>query len=819
MTADANPVVKVGNYIATPSLPKIERYQFTRIDFENEIMQLYGDKTASTIEPDAPRSHYFWSIKQVFDEESLDQPVFITDDSWQILQQAPSGFLTSVASVMPKLFIPSKLLVDNGIANIPGKKATNPDGTECFNWSITGGSLTKEEIDVTGNYGSRLVTIKQKNDEGVTSNTIELSDSEKSPTGNWNPKSPLVVTGAFVVVLNVVPVIQGKGLSTDAENKWNVKFTFGEVEMRLDDTGTLSVNIGENISRAQLSDSQAKEKPPQVSQLISNPYTLVVYPVWNGVIVSSGIQDVRNVVKVSSQFCVKKNGASINDVNYQQRGKGGETGGFEALNPDDIYIKVTDDVKVDFGEKLTINAENCRYELAYLPLFFSPSLMLDSFFISDKDQEGPPEILYEYDVYPVWTDNDAPYSMDESLHTQNEIDQYSEWRYANFNFSASKPNRRAGELFAYIIRTKEDREVTTETSNGMFNLVATGGTPAGPSDSWTSYIKSISTTVGLDGSSGQIVVDKYGFSGQTSVAVQDIGALTLTVSSAPLGSYKGLIFSGLGMGISDSMSSDGGDFTVNLNGLEKKFEDIVLINVPFFDGERLIDVLQFLCRYAGIVPDVSHADSSCILPSSEDIQSPLIDFKTGTTVGDAINQLMELSAHNYVIHKNGICRFYKLRQNGLPYYIGTDYSSYHPNTRKIAVDNTPDFEDLRNEIIAVGLRKVETSSRDSTDVIMPDFPLIVSDYNYTKPYIPWSKGMLYGVPGFVTEERLGEIVDNLKSLTSQYELAGRVTVPGDSRLEPYQMWGEYIIISVTQNLDLQNKSWTTDIELGSANWS
>jgi len=373
-------------------------------------------------------------------------------------------------------------------------------------------------------------------------------------------------------------------------------------------------------------------------------------------------------------------------------------------------------------------------------------------------------------------------------------------------------------LFGYILRTSESRETTTHTDNGSFELNVTDGTPAAP---WQDYIKSVSVTTGLDGISGQVVVDKYGFAGQSAVPVQDIGALVLTVSRAPASSVTGTIFSGIAMGISDTQSSEGGEFTIPLVGLHQKMEDIVLINVPFFDGERFGYVAQFLANYCGLIPNFGFASTGDILPASDDITAPLIDFKTGTTVADAMNQLMEFSAHNFVFQPDGQVYFYKLATDGLPVTLGTDWEPDYPDTKVISIDKTPDFEDLRNEALVIGLQQVGEPERQRATVQeYPTIPLILQYTNYgITPPIPWSKPMVYGIPGYVTESILQRVMDQIEVLTKIYELTGRTTIPGNAQVKPYDRWGDYVIVSVTQNVDLEGKTWTTDLEFASGRTS
>ena len=101
--------------------------------------------------------------------------------------------------------------------------------------------------------------------------------------------------------------------------------------------------------------------------------------------------------------------------------------------------------------------------------------------------------------------------------------------------------------------------------------------------------------------------------GQDAEAIQAVGGIVIDMdASGAEGTTAGTIFKGLAMGISDNQSPEGSTWTIPLVGLEKKMEDIALINVPFFDGRTGAVTLDFLTRYAGLVSDsVGTVQESC----------------------------------------------------------------------------------------------------------------------------------------------------------------------------------------------------------------
>lgn len=892
--------LRVTNYVHTPTVSQNVRLFFTRYNYSEKQINTYG-KSDDPLEldenfiPDPPTSHYTWTLDSTFNELELDIPPFIPESQWEVVKHGPSSFITPVNSVMPKLMVPMQILTKNGLlTDNPSDKAvcTLPNGEYAeadwkdkpvINWTVEtvlGEALDDKNInhfDVDHAHG--FVSFSGKDDTTAGKQTIiKLTNGESKPTGPWFPEN-LVVEGAFCIVLHVNPTFPAKASSEDQSKQWVVRYEFGEVIAELTQAG-LSVTIGENTTtRSQLSQAAAKDVPPQAGAL-PDAYFIVFYPVWNGLVVANGIQDSQNTVQVSQQFLIKTRDIGISDYNVMHHGRidylAGEDypdsddlpedwGPFKALEPSDIYIAVNEKTAVNFGKEIVMTSENCTYSVAYVPLFHSPGAFIDTFFEAQKDEEeeGEGEIAsyrkYEYGTYPVWTDNGAKYRINDSLEGKDgnnyiiSIDDYSYWAWARERFAVKDgdvkdvPIRRGGELFGFILGTGELSNVTTIVNNGRFEFDAENiaEKPQGNLDKnkhWSQFIKSISVTIGLDDSSGQVVVDKYGLYGQEAQPIQNIGAIRLQMTNAPEGSFfeppggyravggAGVIFTGLALGISDSISSSGSDCTIPLVGFQRKMEDIVLINTPYMDGlnfvkknqfgdVRMDGIFQYLCKYCGVNYDVKNAYFDTVLPASDDVASPMIDFKTGTTIRDAMSTLMEQTAHEYFFDAAGVCRLYELEEDGLPpdNSLGPDWEKYYPNTKIMNVDRTPDFEDLRNELIVVGLREIKTKNREKQQTTEASiFPLVGNyDNRPTTPEIPWSKSMVQGIPGFIDVNKLNEIAEQFKKHTKTYELVGRTQIPGNASVKPYDRFGKFIIISVTHNIDFENKNWTTDIELGS----
>jgi len=831
----SNPVVTFTNSINEPSDPSTVRKTYTMKSFDGIDFFLYNaGQSSSSFDPsDMGQEFYIWS--RVGDEVTgpqgtVSKPAFVTTGSWESMKAAPSGLITPNNSAMPKLIGPSTLLVDNGVTS--PKQVYEAwtwddlafDWKDGFNWvlekfnsTVIGAASTDwyKYGQVGSHFGSQYVSIKAKDDSrGVNTMEMSLTSPTTPATGDWD-SSQLVVGGAFSLMLNILGTTPGKaqpdGTNGIDQNQWSVVITFGDVTMTITNASTMNVHIAGdgdgNDTLVNLAEGAAKEGPPQMAHMTDKPPLLInVYPCWNGIIVSNGQQDSPNTVKSAGTFCRKIKSASIQVAPYSTW--------FDPTSPSNVEVKTDGGATVvDFGESMSVVAKNCRFEIAYLPRFFIKSMALDGWLLLGTDTT---EITYDYNVYTIYTKNNDS-DWDISLPTP--VDSGHAGTLAGMSYfyipwtmstTSATHKRSSGELFAYILESKETRSYSIKNGNGNFDITWTGNNPgeSGATD-WTKFIKSVSVTIDKDGSTGSMAVDKYGVAGQEAIANQSIGAVVLRATGG-VGTVAGDIFYGLGMGISNSESSGESTWTVPLVGLEKKLDDIALINAPFMDGETLVTAVDYLCRYAGILYDMASADSGVALSATEEVNSARFDWKSGTTVKTALDDVVDDVKHTYVV-RDGKIFFYELGLDGLPVTLGPDRSTGYDMTNMMMTDKTPDFENLRNYVVAMALQSVPEGQGTQTKT--STFPMIDSRKKTTTPDIPWAKCLVKGYPGVLTPAQLAVIADNLDKISSVYDLIGRLSIPGNADIKPFDAWGtDYIIKSVTHNVDLESKSWTTDLE-------
>jgi len=840
----SNPVATIGNSIPTPSDPSVTRKTFSAIVFEQQTFLWYAENeyspTYASFDPTDKGQRFFIFVLL---EDALDpaktgagKPQFVTAQSWNsTVRNTGSGFLTGRYSVMPKLFIPSELLVDNGIKSSGEAYFAFSDvaaSTEAFNWdllTLNGGAINVAQLIKYGQigayFGSQYVTVRAKDDASATNNLIMELNTPPVNLGNiapvsgpqgWDAGHELVVDGAFVLLLNVIPSRPASVPYDDVQsNPWTIKFEFGDIVMEMNQVGAMKVSFTngvdreENIQTVNLSEGKTKEGPPQQEHIDDKqPYVILVYPVWNGIIIMSGNQESPEVVKQSSTYIPMKRGRSVLLPPYSS--------GFDPTTPDAVEVGVgagATNTVPNFGTKMTVTANNVRFDLAYLPCFFSREMWFDEWFVASDDAPGT--VDFTYNVYPIWTNNGTAATLAPVVPTQSSylgpVSNTSYW-YVQWRLSMAKHDRYAGEILGSVLEIQEQRDFPIKNGNGSFSLAWAGGSPGDPSPtSWTTYVQSLTVSVGVDGSSGSVSVDKYGVAGQDAIAAQSIGALTISLTGG-FGTVAGSIFQGIAMGISDQSSSDGATWEIPLVGLEKKFDDIALINVPFFDGEALSVAVRFLTKYAGINVDFSNAPMAAAerLGVSEDVNVARFDWKSGASVRSALEDVMNDTNYNYVV-RDGTVYVYELDSYGLPVYSGPDWRPFYPDTKLVSISQQPDFEDLRNELVVIGLEQIPEGT--GTDIAaIPLWPQFENRSTITVPDVPWAKSMVEAMPGASTPAEISDYADNLQRKTANYILSGRTTIPGNASIRPYDRWGSMYVMSVTHNVDFNTKTWTTDLE-------
>jgi hypothetical protein len=393
---------------------------------------------------------------------------------------------------------------------------------------------------------------------------------------------------------------------------------------------------------------------------------------------------------------------------------------------------------------------------------------------------------------------------------------------------------------------------------------------------WRNYITNISVTHNESGgTSGSMVLDRYGLSQYCSdfnrnILIQQVAGLNLGLEyvatdadphakayAANLSSRSddggsnyigsttwsynqgnlGVLLKGIayGQGISDSYSEN--TLSIPIYGLQRKLEEIKIINAPFFDGKTLLSTLEYLALYGNVAMNYDNTNPDDLLPASSNISVSIVDFKLGTSVWDALHQVAELTGHMFVLQPDGVIWWYKISDvNGLPRAsIGHQMWSY-PNTRIVSASSDPDFSQFYNHIITMALQAPTTNVKNPLEVVdLPTQPLIAgARLKNTNPNISWSKLLVVPLASFFTETELNKMAYRQAKQAQSILWNGTTTIPGnlgiklldtfssnpalsggDSTLSDDEtMKGEFLISGITHNVDIVSKNFTTQLNLG-----
>lgn len=339
-------------------------------------------------------------------------------------------------------------------------------------------------------------------------------------------------------------------------------------------------------------------------------------------------------------------------------------------------------------------------------------------------------------------------------------------------------------------------------------------------------IKSVSIQRGFDGTSGTLVWDRYDPDlGLINRPNQNVGSLQLAIrggaDTRPGGTRAGVIYTGIVQGNAEVNTGMSNDISLQLSGREAKLVDdggMRLLNQPFFDGYDHREVMQYLCDWGGI-PFHNLADTY-YLPSGV-IQAPVVNFQAGTTVWDAISTVCKLSSCIAYLDRFGKLRYIEA-------FRTTGINWNYPETRVTSFNDTPDFSAMRDSIVLSALiyeqaqsaeRPYEGSLGDRTGPEIgqqhlgsPVFMLIKVD---TDPVFPWSKMMHYAINGVIrSQAEFNRIAAQIAAGVARPRATGTVSVPGNADVELLDTFNDdWVITSISHNIDTQSKSWTTDLSL------
>lgn len=825
-----NPEVIIGSELTVPTTENYTRKLYTREQFAGEKIFTHAQDTSNVML--IGRNTYFCYRMGHLIVSPSEMPSFLSKASYESFAKTPCGYMTPQNSVIPKILVPSQNIIDNGVSG------TYYEGN--LNWTFSG---TNHGITTSDSQSSVVI----KKGYGVYETQIVLSPNnihfdtppEDVDIGN------MIGGGAFQIVVGFYDTdiisykTRSEGYTTPEEeaalnspdNKAQPKIVMrmGDLEISIDIDGRCvgSFLSGEkNSETINLISGTGEECLPQARTASSDKgktFTLSVYPVWNGVVIQSGVQSSQNIVHASAARIPVVRKASIFD--FAEMKLLADTGvelPFNPLEPDQVLINsykngvhVTPDLG-DSSTQLIFTAYNCACSVAFAPLYFAKEMRMDHILEGNKDVQN---YQYQYQLYPIWAKNGTSYKTD-SVKTFSALDkegpsEFSSYMSATISLKTEEPKfqRVCAEIFGDIVEMQEtiiaeENIEPSPYSNGISN--------------WTDYITSVSISNSLDsGESGSITFDKYGATGgdQTTEIQQMVGKINVSVSgsyntngSAESDSSESMLFAGYTWEASDNRTVSGAESTIGLVGVQKRLEDIQLVNPPIFDGYKFIDVATYLCEYAGVAYDLTNADQNTRLTISTDpIESVIFNWVTGTDVKQALDQICSNRGHDYFV-RDGVLVFFERDSDGSPKYEGTNWTEF-TETNIQSVDMNPDFSNLRNQVMLIGMRQGIESGQFNFPDKWPTFPITTMVKTETTPVIPWAKRMCHTLAGYPTQIQIDTAAENVAKSSKKYEITGNTTIAGTNIKLLDRFMTDYLVLSVTHNIDLVSKSWTTTLGL------
>lgn len=665
-------------------------------------------------------------------------------------------------------------------------------------------------------------------------------------------------------------------------SKHNFNYLPDYIEFRASPDGDVVVKINkDSVASGTLSFNNLGQKILQVkSEDLKGRNVIFFYPLMNSLLVTG---DLVTDPTQSSKYIICKKHQDLNILNETQpalnafpaKHKKGGTNCVQ-LRSKDIYVNIGDRVEATF--------KNCCANFAFVPLRFCPVVEFSYFYRMSGEQTSTNDGLNgmrdyfcleiggkntnyiglknTYTSRKIYYDADTQTSVfrvDFRFHTGLIYGKVS--HYDNLGIKVLPKGTlqvNAFEIFGLIHITKltgsmtqvlnEDGDFERDFSSNIVSSILPGYIGVSPTDTdLMRFVTNVNISHGFDGTTGSMTLDKYLMMDLSKNPEQAIGALTLNARNSfysgnsgfnPNGQYTapvGQIFKGYAMEIQDQISEGNSQLTVKLVGIQKKLEDMKLVNCPFWDGDQVFEngadgVLNYMISYSGCnlryVPAFSNGAgevSSIILPRSWDWQAPSTNFVLGTPVLDALKEIAKKINHQFVIQPDGCGYFYYMDQYGCPTWVknGGIVKTYH-ESEIISMDITPYLENKYNTFLTLGMLVKNNSNKGD---IVPDGEK--PGMKFTQSRIgtgdyPWSRIITNSEPGLVTIKELEKFHRTNVRFGKSSIFTGSITVPG--------WYGFYLfdkirinsdttssmtfyITGITHNINLQTKEWITNLSV------
>jgi len=892
----------------TPLVGDVDLYDYDYISFKDCDINVFEegktDRSYTELKKELENKGSRLYVFSLADASPKDQSI-IGASRWNDYKGLSSCIVSASGAVVPRPYIPGIIdatpLMDNGIYN--SEDSSNKSIVENgINW------YTKRPIQDAGERkDNKLKAGYIDMTSAITENEREIieGDGKFAIKRRYYPNFMGNEIGAFALICNFVEIFP----QAEKENVPKIVLSINHQIPSTADSETLTTQIsimpsegviaqisgfGSAIVHGSLSRGESKIKPPQCEGIedFNNAYILYIYPVYNGLVITS---DILDGIKSSNTLFVPMK----NDVSYVNELKNPDISEFPAYFQEHIDTIPKVSLKINerydncflYDNSMLLSWTNAIGAFAYCPLQFSTIFKMRYYFLGQQsliedttinyyavpiyfrngskyhinniDKEDP-ELIEGYEigkeVISGISFTNGVFAFDFNIKSSIEIKATEEGKTEVDSYTAKL---RPIELYGFVFikrlsgsfnnMSTEDGEfdcdsnITSELLENLYSSYGARNSTSGiynNDNDWMEYITDINVQHSIKGTSGGFTLDKYSMMKNLyDFPSQSIGALTLCVKNGPHGNVEfshsvydntndGQVFKGYAMEIANNVSS-APEMNVQLEGINKKLEDIKLIHAPFWDGNQVFgdsesgngtDVLSFFRNYTGCRIRCSEKFTKTDLkdvrlPRSYTYTNPSTYFKNGTTCLSALEDIAEKINHQFIIQPNGVGYFYEMNDYGLPYWLYDDDNSSKMNYSKsdiISFSVKPNLENRFNYVLTIGLIKQDKNNEKIDDLgWLPQ----VRDNNLgdINNGFPWSRIIVNGFPGVLNKNEFEKLHSNYIKNYKTELFSGSISVPGYPYffiLDIITIDGiKYYIDGISHTISLTSKTWTTNLNI------
>lgn len=840
--------------------------------------------------------------------DTAGENIIVSPSDAEKLNQMPCCIVSYNGSIIPQIIVPSDSvnIADNGLMFADDLRE-NCLAEGGYTWLPERLESDSEEADELSSYGKR--DVKQVNTGYVSMDGCAKTSLDNPIISSRRFTCDTTTTSAkngSCAICYHFTAYNGSADGETAEEKGvtpqliiSLNDSTGEkaIVISVPPNGNIIARVGDDVSSGSLEGIQTSILPPHIVKEGNdwNMQPLYMYPLYSGFVISnnatrsgkssdnglfipySNIKDAISAIKINGVdkspemtqlISIDENEMQFFPTLFQ-----------ESATPESIRLEVDSANRIKMGNTVSLQWLKSYGRFSYCPIYFHRKVHFTFYFKGEYVEEGRlPDSKHIF--YPIacanlasgvshldWSgiNGDGASPVEATFVCSDHTLQESIYK-VEIKMNADMPQRYPIEIFGCVkVNSRSEHPYTTKNGNGEF-VFANQFQPQFSwlhsnrySDSGKNYLDlmtELSVQMSLDSVGGSLDLDAFPLErGIDEIKLpQSIGQLNLKVH----GDNKN-IFTGYGMELKSNVSESLHTIGLQLEGVQKKLEDIKLANAPFWDGDRLQAICAYFESYANVKLKMVNYQTTSIanalsvgnsikgstgtwksnrktivnstsvsrpdfrVPHSVDWRSPAVDFQNGTSCLEALDKLAELTSCVFSVQLDGIGYFYELNDFGIPYYVYNQDSSNiisFDASEVISVDISPYLENKYNCFITMGFlqKKDRKTDRVIESSVQMGLLQTLKDLSDSLVDYPWARAIINVENGFLTKSELGQIhSNNVKhGIVDVYQ--GRVTVKGNTDVnhlyQRVKICGvDFFVISIDHSINLGSKEWTTSYGL------